>query len=313
MFERFTEQAVKAVVLALEESRRSGHNYIGTEQILIGLIKEEKGIAARVLKLQGVTLKDACREVEKINCPGVYLFSVDIPFTVRCKKVLRLALEEAKKLEKYHINTEHLLLGLISEGESVAVKVLKKLDVDLSQIHGQVMHLVSENYCKSSLDSSEKNTFSGVGLAVVPPSNKIQHKVNRLTAILTEAKKLIADIENHMTYKISVSLEDVLNVIANLPNSTSTHFPNIKELLIELTAAIESETDLNPEDKAEALEQVLVLAVAAHNQTKNRTREFTKKALIALHSTVADLPISNPLVEKINHILPDIAIFFELN
>ncbi|NJL09218.1 MAG: hypothetical protein HC908_00260 [Calothrix sp. SM1_7_51] len=176
MFERFTEQAVKAVVLALEESRRNGHTCVGTEQILIGLIKQENGIAARVLKLQGVTLTDAYREVEKNICCRTGLLSVEIPFTVRCKRALNLAFEEAKKREEDYISTEHLLLGLISEGESVAVKVLNNLDVDLSQIHGQVMHLVSENYCKSSLNPSEKNNFSGVGLAVVPVSRKFSIK-----------------------------------------------------------------------------------------------------------------------------------------
>ncbi|NJL09219.1 MAG: hypothetical protein HC908_00265 [Calothrix sp. SM1_7_51] len=116
-----------------------------------------------------------------------------------------------------------------------------------------------------------------------------------------------------MTYKISVSLEDILNVIADLPGLTSTNEPNIKELLIELTAAIESEVDLNPEDKAEALEQVLVLAAAAHNQIKNSTQDFTKKAIAALRSTVVELPNTSQLVEKMNRILLDVAMFFELN
>jgi len=131
MFERFTEKAIKVIMLAQEEARRLGHNFVGTEQILLGLIGEGTGIAAKVLKSMGVNLKDARVEVEKIIGRGSGFVAVEIPFTPRAKKVLELSLEEARQLGHNYIGTEHLLLGLIREGEGVAARVLENLALDL--------------------------------------------------------------------------------------------------------------------------------------------------------------------------------------
>ena len=116
MFERFTEKAIKVIMLAQEEARRLGHNFVGTEQILLGLIGEGTGVAAKVLKSMGVNLKDARIEVEKIIGRGSGFVAVEIPFTPRAKRVLELSLEEARQLGHNYIGTEHLLLGLIREG-----------------------------------------------------------------------------------------------------------------------------------------------------------------------------------------------------
>ena len=121
MFERFTEKAIKVIMLAQEEARRLGHNFVGTEQILQGLIGEGTGVAAKVLKSMGVNLKDSRVEVEKIIGRGSGFVAVEIPFTPRAKRVLELSLEEARQLGHNYIGTEHLLLGLIREGEGVAV------------------------------------------------------------------------------------------------------------------------------------------------------------------------------------------------
>jgi len=118
MFERFTEKAIKVIMLAQEEARRLGHNFVGTEQILLGLIGEGTGVAAKVLKSMGVNLKDARVEVEKIIGRGSGFVAVEIPFTPRAKRVLELSLEEARQLGHNYIGTEHLLLGLIREGEN---------------------------------------------------------------------------------------------------------------------------------------------------------------------------------------------------
>jgi ribulose-5-phosphate 4-epimerase/fuculose-1-phosphate aldolase len=123
MFERFTEKAIKVIMLAQEEARRLGHNFVGTEQILLGLIGEGTGVAAKVLKSMGVNLKDARVEVEKIIGRGSGFVAVEIPFTPRAKRVLELSLEEARQLGHNYIGTEHLLLGLIREGEGVAARV----------------------------------------------------------------------------------------------------------------------------------------------------------------------------------------------
>ena len=144
MFERFTEKAIKVIMLAQEEARRLGHNFVGTEQILLGLIGEGTGVAAKVLKSMGVNLKDARVEVEKIIGRGSGFVAVEIPFTPRAKRVLELSLEEARQLGHNYIGTEHLLLGLIREGEGVAARVLENLGVDLSKVRTQVIRMLGE-------------------------------------------------------------------------------------------------------------------------------------------------------------------------
>ncbi|MCT0227455.1 ATP-dependent Clp protease ATP-binding subunit [Synechococcus sp. CS-1331] len=144
MFERFTEKAIKVIMLAQEEARRLGHNFVGTEQILLGLIGEGTGVAAKVLKSMGVNLKDARVEVEKIIGRGSGFVAVEIPFTPRAKRVLELSLEEARQLGHNYIGTEHLLLGLIREGEGVAARVLENLGVDLAKVRTQVIRMLGE-------------------------------------------------------------------------------------------------------------------------------------------------------------------------
>lgn len=144
MFERFTEKAIKVIMLAQEEARRLGHNFVGTEQILLGLIGEGTGVAAKVLKTMGVNLKDARIEVEKIIGRGSGFVAVEIPFTPRAKRVLELSLEEARQLGHNYIGTEHLLLGLIREGEGVAARVLENLGVDLTKVRTQVIRMLGE-------------------------------------------------------------------------------------------------------------------------------------------------------------------------
>jgi ATP-dependent Clp protease ATP-binding subunit ClpC len=144
MFERFTEKAIKVIMLAQEEARRLGHNFVGTEQILLGLIGEGTGVAAKVLKSMSVNLKDARVEVEKIIGRGSGFVAVEIPFTPRAKRVLELSLEEARQLGHNYIGTEHLLLGLIREGEGVAARVLENLGVDLAKVRTQVIRMLGE-------------------------------------------------------------------------------------------------------------------------------------------------------------------------
>ena len=145
MFERFTEKAIKVIMLAQEESRRLGHNFVGTEQILLGLIGEGTGLAFKVLNSMGVTLKDARIEVEKIIGRGTGFVAVEIPFTPRAKRVLELSLEEARQLGHNYIGTEHLLLGLIRETEGVAARVLENLGIGfLSKLRTQIIRSLGE-------------------------------------------------------------------------------------------------------------------------------------------------------------------------
>jgi len=157
MFERFTEKAIKVIMLAQEEARRLGHNFVGTEQILLGLIGEGTGIGPKVLKSMGVNLKDARVEVEKIIGRGSGFVAVEIPFTPRAKRVLELSLEEARQLGHNYIGTEHLLLGLIKEGEGVAARVLENLSVDLSKVRSQIIRSLGENTEVASGSNSNRS------------------------------------------------------------------------------------------------------------------------------------------------------------
>lgn len=158
MFERFTEKAIKVIMLAQEEARRLGHNFVGTEQVLLGLIGEGTGIAAKTLKSMGVNLKDARVEVEKIIGRGSGFVAVEIPFTPRAKRVLELSWDEARQLGHNYIGTEHLLLGLIREGEGVAARVLENLGVDLNKIRSNVVKMLGET--KPQTVSSGTSTSS---------------------------------------------------------------------------------------------------------------------------------------------------------
>ena len=143
MFERFTDRARRVVVLAQEEARLLNHNYIGTEHILLGLIHEGEGVAAKALESLGISLESVRGQVEEIIGQGGNSPSGHIPFTPRAKKVLELSLREALQLGHNYIGTEHILLGLIREGEGVAAQVLVKLGADLARVREQVIQLLS--------------------------------------------------------------------------------------------------------------------------------------------------------------------------
>ena len=168
MFERFTEKAIKVIMLAQEEARRLGHNFVGTEQVLLGLIGEGTGVAAKTLKSMGVNLKDARVEVEKIIGRGSGFVAVEIPFTPRAKRVLELSWDEARQLGHNYIGTEHLLLGLIREGEGVAARVLENLGVDLNKIRTNVVKMLGES--KSQTVSSGGGSSSSSTTKVKTPS-----------------------------------------------------------------------------------------------------------------------------------------------
>ncbi len=186
MFERFTEKAIKVIMLAQEEARRLGHNFVGTEQILLGLIGEGTGVAAKVLKSLGVNLKDSRIEVEKIIGRGSGFVAVEIPFTPRAKRVLELSLEEARQLGHNYIGTEHLLLGLIREGEGVAARVLENLGIDLTKVRTQVIRMLGETAEVGSGGSSNKGNLKtatldefGTNLTKLASESKLDPVVGR--------------------------------------------------------------------------------------------------------------------------------------
>ena len=144
MFERFTERAREVVVLAQDEARRLKHNYIGTEHLLLGLLRDEEGMAARVLESLEITADQVRAEVARVVGQGDEAAAGQIPFTPRAKKVLELALREAQSLRHSHIGTEHILLGLVRENEGVAARILLDLHADPDTVRNAVMKTIGE-------------------------------------------------------------------------------------------------------------------------------------------------------------------------
>jgi ATP-dependent Clp protease ATP-binding subunit ClpC len=142
LFERFTGRARQVVVLAQDEARGLGHNYIGTEHLLLGLLREEEGLAARVLEGLDVTLEEARAQVVRIVGRGDEVCAGQIPFTPRAKTVLELSLREAISLGHNYIGTEHILLGLVREDEGVGAEILRDLDADAETIRREVIRIV---------------------------------------------------------------------------------------------------------------------------------------------------------------------------
>ncbi|MEA5577005.1 ATP-dependent Clp protease ATP-binding subunit [Anabaena sp. UHCC 0451] len=178
MFEHFTSEAIRVIMLAQEEARRLGHNFVGTEQILLGLMGEGTGVAAKVLAELGVTLKDARREVEKIIGRGSGFVPPEIPFTPKVKSLFEQSFREAHSLGHNYINTEHLLLGLSEAGEGVAAKVLQNLGVDLQTIRAAVISRLGEDV----------TVFAGGGSTKRNQNLSIEEFGRNLTKVAQEGK-----------------------------------------------------------------------------------------------------------------------------
>ena len=153
MFERFTEKAIKVVMLSQEESRRLGHNFVGTEQILLGLIGEGTGVAYKVLRSVNLTLKDARMQVERIIGRGSGFVAVEIPFTPRAKRVLENSIEESRDLGHGYIGTEHILLALLDEDDGVAWRIFDDMKLDLEKLRADVLMAIGA-------DTSDLNAVS---------------------------------------------------------------------------------------------------------------------------------------------------------
>jgi ATP-dependent Clp protease ATP-binding subunit ClpC len=216
MFERFTERARMVVVLAQEEARTLKHNYIGTEHVLLGLLREEEGLAARVLQSLGITVERVRGQVVRIVGTGDEVSHGQIPFTPRAKKVLELALREALGLGHDYIGTEHILLGLTRESDGVAARILLDFDADAERIRTEITSMVSaasrgsasrlaQGMDRSWLDFTPADAFDLV-TRLVPLSSKITFVVRRL-----------GDVEP--TFRVSCQLsgnDDVLRELVAL-------------------------------------------------------------------------------------------------
>src|SRR5438067_45781 len=202
MFERFTDRARRVVVLAQEEARMLNHNYIGTEHILLGLIHEGEGVAAKALESLGISLEAVRSQVEEIIGQGQAAPTGHIPFTPRAKKVLELSLREALQLGHNYIGTEHILLGLIREGEGVAAQVLQKLGADLNRVRQQVIQLLSGHIGKGEgqpgeqtpqgsmvLDQFGRNLTQQAREAKLDPTIGREKEIERVMQVLSRRTK----------------------------------------------------------------------------------------------------------------------------
>ncbi|MEI6332609.1 MAG: Clp protease N-terminal domain-containing protein [Pseudanabaena sp. ELA645] len=258
MFERFTEKAIKVIMLAQEESRRLGHNFVGTEQILLGLIGEGTGVAAKALKSMGVNLRDARLEVEKIIGRGNGELSVEIPFTPNAKSVLELSLKECRELQDSGIGTEHLLLGIIQVGESVAVRVLENLGVNSSSVRRHVIRLLGEvetDYVvavevkpdiskKSNENILDKSFFRHFTKKVIQclllssqEAFNLKQKNVSLEILFIGLLKEKTSIPTQVLHSMGINLENTVNLITRRLNSI-TLFPEELNLLEVLQGSI---------------------------------------------------------------------------
>jgi len=180
MFEKFTDRARRVVVLAQEEARLLNHNYIGTEHILLGLIHEGEGVAAKALESLGISLEAVRQQVEEIIGQGQQAPSGHIPFTPRAKKVLELSLREALQLGHNYIGTEHILLGLIREGEGVAAQVLVRLGADLNRVRQQVIE-VNQGHQRIELETAPAVPWPGsLGRSERRLLSQLQGRINAI-------------------------------------------------------------------------------------------------------------------------------------
>jgi ATP-dependent Clp protease ATP-binding subunit ClpA len=186
MFERFTDRARRVVVLAQEEARVLNHNYIGTEHLLLGLVHEGDGVAAKALEALDISLEAVRRQVEEIIGRGKEAPSGHIPFTPRAKKVLELSLRESQQLGHDYIGTEHILLGLLREGDGVAAQVLVSLGADLDQVRQRVIQVL-HGYSGEGRQRGSATPFS-------VPATQLNALVRRLGAI----DRRLAAIEVHL-------------------------------------------------------------------------------------------------------------------
>jgi ATP-dependent Clp protease ATP-binding subunit ClpC len=195
MFERFTDRARRVIVLAQEQSQRLSHNYIGSEHLLLGLLAEQEGVAARALQSLNVTLTAARELVEEIIGPGQQTPRGHIPFTPRAKKILELALREALTMGSEVINTEHLLLGLIDEGDGVGAQILQRLGATPQAVREAVATLITTEPQAAEVTGSESGPRAvSVGRRVLIPVDAL----TKVSDLLASIDRRLSAIERHL-------------------------------------------------------------------------------------------------------------------
>ncbi|MGH9290589.1 MAG: ATP-dependent Clp protease ATP-binding subunit [Acidimicrobiales bacterium] len=276
MFERFTDRARRVVVLAQEEARLLNHNYIGTEHILLGLIHEGEGVAAKALESLGISLEAVRSQVEEIIGQGGSSPSGHIPFTPRAKKVLELSLREALQLGHNYIGTEHILLGLIREGEGVAAQVLVKLGADLSRVRQQVIQLLSGYSGPGASSEKAGATAGGIGGEAQPTGSLVLDQFGRNLTQQARDKKLDPVIGRHR------EIERVMQVLSRRTknNPVLVGDPGVgKTAIVEGLAQMIVVNDVPETLKAKQLYTLDLGALVAGSRYRGDFEERLKKVL----------------------------------
>ncbi len=224
-FDKFTERARKVLSLAQEEAQRFQHNYIGTEHLLLGLVREGEGVAAKVLSNLGVELKEVRDTVEAIIGHGDRIVLGEIGLTPRAKKVIELAVDEARRLNHHYIGTEHLLLGLVREGEGIAAGVLESIGVNLEKVRTQTIQVLSQSRVSQKMEGTH------VELMVQLMTTQLNKALDALASVLREKEQAVQQKEYERAAELrdrEVKLRDRISnlesALRRLPGFTQTHF-----------------------------------------------------------------------------------------
>jgi ATP-dependent Clp protease ATP-binding subunit ClpA len=316
MFEHFTEKAIKVIMLAQEESRRLGHNFVGTEQILLGLIGEGTGIAAKVLISMGIKLKSTRIEVEKIIGRGSGFVAAEIPFTPRAKRVLELSLEEARQLEHNYIGTEHLLLGLIRERQGIAIRVLENLGAVISIIRLQVISNLKD--ILETTDSSIFEIFTEQALTVIMLAQEEAQRLGDnflgpeqiLLGLIREEKGVAANVLNSIGVNFKgtqIEIEKLIGKSSDNAASMNLLFTPKAKRVLEMSLREAQDLGHNYIGTEHLLlglicgeknSAVKVLEILHINLAEMRTRIISMLEVSSLRARVKDATITNKYTYK---------------
>jgi ATP-dependent Clp protease ATP-binding subunit ClpA len=262
VFERFDERAHQVVVLAQEESRTLKHNYIGTEHILLGLLREEDGLAARVLDSLDVALDQVRANVVRIVGPGEEITSGQIPFTPRAKKILELALREALSLGTNHIGTEHILLGLSAEGEGVAARILLDFGVSPEQLREATIAMLSGSAGRERTEVSggpetprrtiDSGWLEGLDTALPELGRAIQRQLGRPPDSGDLLLALLAVPGGRAAQTMAAQGVDPTSLASELERVRASATPTVNELHDELVRVLDAKQDAAAKDEFES-------------------------------------------------------------
>lgn len=246
MFERFTQQAIQVIMLAQEEARRLDHSFLGTEELLLGLMGERSGQAASVLAQFGLNLRQMRREVESLVGRGAGFQAIEIPFTERARLSLQGALNAAQECHSETIDTEHLLLGLLDVEDAVASVVLQNLGVDLSELRSRLLRAIhDDNPTATDINASGATTLSARSIELTAVfsslSRQLESLLIQLSRALSEAEAISRRVDNRLEQttspgRVDITIQSALNRniagrIETLPDAPNPNQPGLRGCL----------------------------------------------------------------------------------